>query len=330
MSQETIAQESSKKKAAGVFGRLFERGEHSRSAKTATLDLDDIQGFILRGYRMPMVRHFLLTVGVPAEARKLLGRFVSGDESDAPQITTAEEWQVGFAAGPGDDAAEVSRHKPDYCLNLGITWQGMIALEIKDGKPVFTSKVPFGYTDGLSVTTIRGGPELSRADHQQPCEPWLFVLRDEAENYIVPEPRELGLNGSFAVFKMIMTDVVGFENFLQSNKDKIDPELLAAKMCGRWRNGVPLALSPETDSPPGGIPSEQLNNCEFAGAVRLHPKSKEPLIGTQDPSESIFVIPQANDSPPIKITGFSTFITTKAAAYCFLPSITAVKFMSKL
>jgi hypothetical protein len=41
---------------------------------------------------------------------------------------------------------------------------------------------------------------------------------DEAENYFVPEPRELGLNGSFAVFKMIETDVVGFENFLQSNK----------------------------------------------------------------------------------------------------------------
>src|SRR6266566_328661 len=101
MNQEDIAQESSKKKAAGVFGRLF---EHSRSAKTATLDLDDIQGFILRGYRMPMVRHFLLMVGVPAEARKLLGRLVSGDESDAPQITTAEDWHVGFEAGPGDNA----------------------------------------------------------------------------------------------------------------------------------------------------------------------------------------------------------------------------------
>jgi len=504
--------EPATRKAAGIMGHLFGRSEH----KTPELDLDDIQGFILRGYRMPMVRHFLLTVGVPAEARKLLGRLVSGDESDAPQITTAEEWQVGFEAGPGDNAAEVSRHKPDYCLNLGITWQGMMALEIKDrvptlsfnsfgafiagaaaraklvgdtgpsdprnwigdfgkgtdhvlltlhaispeamtsyserlaalfaegnafreiwrqdgmalmemkdGKPVFTSKVPFGYTDGVSVTTIRGGPELSRQDHQQPCEPWLFVLRDEAENYIVPEPRELGLNGSFAVFKMIMTDVVGFENFLQSNKDKIDPELLAAKMCGRWRNGVPLALSPETDSPVGGIPSEQLNNFEyvnadgsgdpkglrcpvgahmrrvnprgepvtgqgqaggsnvthrlirrgmpygptydprqpydgiergllgyfinssienqyefvlsqwvndsaFAGSVRLNPKAKDPIIGTQDPAESIFVIPQANGAPPIELTGFTSFITTKAAAYCFLPSITAVTFISKL
>lgn len=54
------------------------------------------------------------------------------------------------------------------------------------------------------------------------------------------------------------------------------------------------------------------------------------MIGTQDPAQSIFVIPQAKDAPPIKITGFSSFITTKAAAYCFLPSITAVKFIAKL
>jgi deferrochelatase/peroxidase EfeB len=489
---------------------------HSGSGAKTTLDLGDIQGFILRGYRMPMVRHFLLTIVVPAEARRILGRLVSGDESDAPQITTAEDWHVGFEPGPGDNPADVPRRKPDYCLNLGITWPGMLALEIKervpalsfksfgafvdgaaeraklvgdtgandpqhwvggfgkegdhvlvtlhalgaeamasysgrlsslfaegggfreiwradgmalmetkDGRSVPTTKVHFGYTDGISMTTIRGGPERYPPDHQEGCEPWLFVLRDDAENYFVPEPRELGLNGSFAVFKMIETDVVGFENFLQSQKTTIDPELLAAKMCGRWRNGVPLALSPETDSPPGGISPEQLNDfeyvnadgagdprglrcpvgahirrinprgqpvvgqgrpggsnnthrlirrgmpygpaydpkqpddgiergllgyfinssienqyefvlghwvndSEFAGAVRLHPKSKDPMIGTQDPAESIFVIPQAHGAPAIKIAGFSSFVTTRAAAYCFLPSVTAIRFIAGL
>jgi deferrochelatase/peroxidase EfeB len=251
------------------------------------------------------------------------------------------------------------------------------------------------------------------------------VLRDDAENYLVPEPKELGLNGSFAVFKMIKTDVVGFENFLQSNKDTIDPELLAAKICGRWRNGIPLALSPESDSPAGGLPPEQFNNfeyvnadgsgdprglrcpvgahmrrinprgqpvtgqgqpggsnnthrlirrglpygpvydptqpydgiergllgyfinssienqyefvlghwvndSEFAGSVRLNPKSKDPMIGTQDPAESVFVIPQANGEPPVKVAGFSSFVATRAAAYCFLPSITAIKFIANL
>jgi deferrochelatase/peroxidase EfeB len=503
----------------GLLRHLFGHGAvtpGSVARPTGALELGDIQGFILRGYRMPLVRHFLLTVNAPAAARALLGRFVSGNEADAPQITTAEDWHVGFAPGPNDDPGGAPRRKPDYCLNVGITWPGLVALEVKDrtptlsfksfgafvagaaeraklvgdtgpaapenwiagfgkgsdhllvtlhaispeamasytdgltalfveggafkeiwrgdgmaliemqdGKPTPTARVHFGYTDGIGMTTIRGGPEHYPPDHQQPCEPWLFVLRDDAENYVLPEPRELGLNGSFAVFKKIETDVVGFENFLQSKKDKIDPELLAAKMCGRWRNGVPVALSPDTDSPPGGIAADQMNNfeyvnadgsgdpkglrcpvgahirrinprgqpvtgqgqpggsnnthrlvrrglpygpaydpkqpydglerglmgyfinssienqyefvlgqwvndSEFAGAVRLHPKAKDPVIGTQDPAESIFVIPQKDGAPPIKVTGLSSFTRTRAAAYCFLPSITAVKFISNL
>jgi deferrochelatase/peroxidase EfeB len=331
----------------------------------------------------------------------------------SPEAMTAYSDRLTALFAEGDALREIWRG------------DGMAITEMKDGKPVFTTRVHFGYTDGISMTTIRGGPEHYPPDHQEPCEPWLFVLLEEAENYFVPEPRELGLNGSFAVFKMIETDVVGFENFLQSNKGKIDPELLAAKLCGRWRNGVPLALSPDTDNPPGGMLPDELNNFEyvnadgsgdpkglrcpvgahmrrinprgqpitgqgqmggsnnthrlirrgmpygpaydptqpndgiergllgyfinsnienqyefvlsqwvndsaFAGAVRLNPKSKDPMIGTQDPIDSIFVIPQTNGSPAIKITGFSSFISTKAAAYCFLPSVTAIKFIADL
>jgi hypothetical protein len=66
---------------------------------------------------------------------------VSGDETDAPQIATAEEWQVGFKPGPGDNLNELPRNKPDYCLNVGITWPGLLALEIEDRVPAlsFTS-----------------------------------------------------------------------------------------------------------------------------------------------------------------------------------------------
>ena len=523
MAEENKTQAAPAEEGRGLLRRMFGRRRHENpetdsdlGSDRSTLDLADIQGFILRGYRMPMVRHFLLTVGIPARARRQLGRLISGDESDTPQITTAEDWHVGFGPGPGDDPTDAARRKPDYCLNIGVTWPGLVALEIKervptlsfksfgafidgaahraelvgdtgasspenwigafgkgqdhvlltlhaispeamesysdrlcawfaegnafreiwrqdgmvlmemkDGQPVPTGKVHFGYTDGISVTTIRGGPEKYHRDHQQPCEPWLFVLRKDAENYVVPEPQKLGLNGSFAVFKKIETNVVGFETFLQSNKDKIDPELLAAKLCGRWRNGVPLALSPDTDSPAGGISTEQLNNfeyvnadgsgdpkgircpvgahirrvnprgqpiagqgqpggsnnahrlirrlltygptydprrpydgiergilgyfinsnienqyefvlrrwvndAEFAGAVRLNPKSRDPLIGTQDPAESIFVMPQANGGPPLEVAGLSSFVTTKAAAYLFLPSITAIEFIAHL
>ena len=506
-------------KGPGLLRRLL--GDESSATDDdlgagEALDLADIQGLILRRYRMPLVRHFLLTVGAPAQARTQLGRLVSGADSDVPQITTAEDWHVGFGPGPRDNPADAPRRKPDYCLNIGITWAGLIALEIEErvptlsfksfgafvegaahraelvgdagrsspqnwiagfgksddhilltlhaispealtsyserlsawsaegdafrevwrqdgmalmavenGQPVPTAKVHFGYTDGITTPTIRGGPEQNYQDHQQPCEPWLFVLREDAGNYEVPEPRQLGLNGSFAVFKMVETDVVAFENFLQSNKHRIDPELLAAKMCGRWRNGVPLAVSPDTDSPAGGISPEQLNDfgyveadgsgdakgihcpvgahirrvnprgepvagqgvpggsnnahrlirrglpygpiydpdepydgiergmlfqfinsyienqyefvlrrwvndSEFAGAVRLHPESKDPLIGSQKPNESLFVIPQANGAEAIELTGLSSFVTTRAAAYTFLPSITAIRFIAAL
>jgi hypothetical protein len=73
-----------------------------------------------------------------------------------------------------------------------------------------------------------------------------------------------------------------------------------------------------------------VNDSEFAGAVRLNPKSKDPIIGAQDPAQSVFVIPQANGAPPIKVTGFSSFTTTRAAAYCFLPSVTGLKFVANL
>jgi deferrochelatase/peroxidase EfeB len=522
MSNDVNPKAPKEKESHGLLHRLF-RGvhgsgsdSHSQDGRKSALDLDDIQGIVLRTYRMPIVRHFLLKVDTPAAARELLGRLSSGDETDAPQITTARDWHVGLEPGPGDNLTDPPRCKPDYCLNLGITWPGLLALEVKDrvpnlsfksfrafesgaaaraelvgdsgasapdhwlggfgtgsdhvmltlhaaspealaaysarlfalfaldrafqeiwrgdgmaimqmqeGSPEPVFKVHFGYVDGISMTTIRGGPERYRPDHQEPCEPWLFVLLDEAENYLVPEPPELGRNGSFAVFKMIRTDVVGFENHLQSHKDRIDPELLAAKMCGRWRNGVPLALSPDTDSPPDGISPDQLNDfeyvnadgsgdpkglrcpvgahirrinprgqpiagqgepggsnnshrlirrglpygpaydpakpydgiergllgyfinshienqyefvlsqwvqeSEFAGAVRLNREAKDPIIGTQNPAESVFVIPQASGAPPIKITGFSSFTTTQAAAYCFLPSITAIKFIAGL
>ena len=130
-------------KGPGLFRRLLGGNRHGSGRTEAgsaadggpALDLADIQGFILRGYRMPIVRHFLLTVGSPAQARRQLGRLVSGDELEAPQITAAEDWHVGFAPGPADDPAAGPRRKPDYCLNIGITWPGLVALETDERAP---------------------------------------------------------------------------------------------------------------------------------------------------------------------------------------------------
>ena len=108
------------------------------------LDLADIQGFILRSYLMPMLRCFLLKVNDPAAARALLGRLVTGNESDAPQITTAEDWHVAIP-GPNDNPKAAPKRKPDYCLHVGITWPGLAALGVKDRVP----QIPPGSFDAF-------------------------------------------------------------------------------------------------------------------------------------------------------------------------------------
>jgi deferrochelatase/peroxidase EfeB len=72
--------------------------------------------------------------------------------------------------------------------------------------------VHFGYTDGISQPTVIGDPETPPADHQQPWEPWLFVLLDEALSYYVPDPPELGRTGSFVAFRVLRQDVVGLRS----------------------------------------------------------------------------------------------------------------------
>ena len=65
----------------------------------------------------------------------------------------------------------------------------------------------------------------------------------------------------------------------------------------------------------------------FVGRVRLNPGSKDALVGANDPAASVFEIPQ-HGGPPLKVTGFSRFITTKAVAYCFLPSLSALRWIA--
>ena len=71
------------------------------------------------------------------------------------------------------------------------------------------------------------------------------------------------------------------------------------------------------------------DDSAFVGKVRLNPKSKDPLIGSNDPATSVFDIPQVQ-GPPLRTTGLSSFVTTRAVAYCFLPSVAALQRIATL
>ena len=78
-----------------------------------SLDLADIQGLIVRGYNMNVVRYFVLSVADATKAKQFVGDLVNGKSL---KITSAKQWKT----------------KPGHCLNIGFTFEGLKALKLQD------------------------------------------------------------------------------------------------------------------------------------------------------------------------------------------------------
>lgn len=288
-----------------------------------------------------------------------------------------------------------------------------------DGEWLPGNVAHFGYRDGLSQPSVEGVPLSGLPDHLPPAPVGEFLLGYPSQHpqfsYPVPTPPELGVNGSFAAFRVLEQDVHGFETFLaeQAKRTGLSADLIAAKLCGRWRNGVPLILSPDTDTPEQPIPPEALNDFDYVGEYadergyrcpvgshirRMHPRgqrvagngghlhrivrrgipygppydpakpddgrargllglfigvslsdqfeflmsewanngrftgglgtTRDPLLGATPDGGGTFSIPRPDGN--VVLDGFSRFITTRGGAYCFLPSISGIRYLASL
>ncbi|GAA5826926.1 hypothetical protein JCM11251_002165 [Rhodosporidiobolus azoricus] len=120
----------------------------------------------------------------------------------------------------------------------------------KDGQvraPPYSGHEHFGFRDGVTRPTVLGFNDAHRPPGTAACTPSTFFLQ--------PTPTEVEegkkgwtRDGSFMVFRELQQKVPEFERFSQevAKEKEIEPEVVAARMVGRWKNGVPLALSPET------------------------------------------------------------------------------------
>lgn len=298
-------------------------------------------------------------------------------------------------------------------------YAGCVEIGRYDGAWLPTNTVHFGYVDGLSQPTIEGVPPSGLPDSLLRASVGEFLLgypnQHDGFSYPVPVPPELGTNGSFAAFRVLEQDVDGFAEFLreQAARTGFSEELIAAKLCGRWRNGIPLVLSPDTDTPNPPIPPEALNDFDYVGddgdergyrcpigshVRRMYPRgqrvvadgghrrrivrrgipygppydpehsrdghargllglfigvslrdqfefvmsewanggtftaglgdTKDPLLGDVPAGTGRFEIPHPGGA--VVLSGFSRFVTTRGGAYCFLPSISAIRYLAAL
>ena len=459
------------------------------------LELDDIQGIILRGYgSFVHVRHFIVAVADADAARALIGSLVPAAPATVKPtslaVTTSAEWHV----------------KPDYTLNLSFTHEGLTVLGVPstllagfapefasgaignaskifdvgasapenwegnlgvasevhavfslfartahemesrtaellaaiskafrlthrhDGKALPDGYVHFGYRDGLSQPFLAGGPRPTRPypdlgvnnDGSSPAGDFLLGFENTFGNQYSQgiANTSLGRNGSFGAFRILKQDVAGFEEYLQAAAVKVGltADQLAAKLMGRWRTGVPLALSPKGTCP---IPSDRLNMflykssapgqaepdpkglaCPIGSHIRRgNPRDEtvagfftqqarvmrrnvpygppfnpqqpndgvergligyfinadfanqfqflmsqwlnldnfvggmisglDPLVGANSLSSSDFTLPTSPTSS-VKVTGFERFVVTRGSAYCFLPSVTGLRYIASI
>ncbi|HYH79220.1 MAG TPA: hypothetical protein VEX86_05465 [Longimicrobium sp.] len=299
------------------------------------IDYADVQGTILRGYRVDMARHFILSITDAAGARAFIGQMVSGAPG-VPQITTAARWtekpecfvNISFtAAGLAElglttaqlgkfDAAFQRGATADYSaetvgdigesapakwiggmddgtrvhvvLNLWVEEEAevlekvtaklraafagcMRELSAHDARALPDNQVHFGYRDNISQPTVQGAPPRKHPipDDQPVVATGEFLLGypNQSGGITSVSPAELSKNSSYAAFRILEQDVAGFESFLATYaaEAKVDPEMLAAKVCGRWRNGNPLALQPTEPGTP--LPMSQVNDFTYVNAT---------------------------------------------------------------
>ncbi|MCD2185199.1 Dyp-type peroxidase [Rhizobium sp. GN54] len=127
-----------------------------------------------------------------------------------------------------------------------------------DGRVFERSKLHFGYIDGLSKLEIGWDDGLRRADQVDFRSFVLGYHSDEIQSFPMNgDAADLVRDSSYMAFRWIYQDVASFEKYLAFYGPKMFPEfehshaieLLAAKMMGRWRDGTPLVLSPNSSQP---------------------------------------------------------------------------------
>jgi Dyp-type peroxidase family len=111
-------------------------------AAMSKLNETDIQGFVLRGYNLPVARYLFLHFGDAKCARALIGRLLG-------EITTGQRWDAGT--------------KPQSTLNIAFTQRGLEHLELP---PATLLSFPIEFQQGMTGRAeILGDTGVNAPEH---------------------------------------------------------------------------------------------------------------------------------------------------------------------
>jgi Dyp-type peroxidase family len=207
---------------------------------------------------------------------------ILGDTEESDPV----EWELGGLTTPPIHAVLVVHAASDAALESACRAQqalldeaagGVVALpgSMQQGYRPEGDHEPFGFHDGIAQPSIAGVAGdgvptgefiLGYPNHYRIIPPTPVVPADLDREAILPplanpyhasRPlRDLGINGSYVVYRKLQQDVAGFWRFMKDEAlrsmgaaDADRMIWLASRCLGRWPSGAPLVLAPDADDP---------------------------------------------------------------------------------
>jgi Dyp-type peroxidase family len=197
-----------------------------------------------------------------------------GAKPDGSPLDVLNEWTSWLQGLATDGVMLLAGHGADGTGK----WQDASALMQAgpDGAMVPLPKEHFGFTDGISDPVFRGqfdadaehlaaigGGKIAEGRYD-PETSWSaietgeFILGqvDEGQEFpVATEPSAFARNGTFLVWRKLRQDVGAFDKEIRRQSelwkrhtgvadDEAASETICAKIVGRWRSGIPLAVAP--------------------------------------------------------------------------------------
>jgi Dyp-type peroxidase family len=210
--------------------------------------------------------------GMAARAERLGDRGPSAPERWEPGLGTGEAHALVTIHAVDDERLEEHR---DALREVGAA--GVVTIPHEQRAAALAGgRDHFGFFDGIAQPAVTGSGVAARPGDGQPdgAGGWRpvrtgeFLHGYEDEDGGLPEAPAppFDRNGTFVVWRKLAMDVAAFRRFVadQGARYPGGPELLAAKLVGRWPDGTPLVRSPERPDAALAADPRRINDFTFS------------------------------------------------------------------